>query len=72
MPQENQAWFVDYLQLEGFAFRVLSEPQRVELELCLHNLRDVFQYRGITDRRIYKDENATTLLHNYRRLLSRS
>ncbi len=66
VPTENQAWFNPYLQLEGFAFRVLPQPQRVNVEVALHNLKEVFQYRGIVDPRIYKDENATTLLHNYR------
>ncbi|MFC1499706.1 protein O-mannosyl-transferase family [Candidatus Zixiibacteriota bacterium] len=66
VPTENQAWFSPYLQLEGFAFSVLPQPQRVELDITLHNLKEVFQYRGIVDPRIYKDENATTLLHNYR------
>lgn len=66
VPTENQAWFNPYLQLEGFAFRVLPQPQRVNVEVALHNLKEVFQYRGIVDPRIYKDENASTLLHNYR------
>ncbi len=66
VPTENQAWFNSYLQLEGFAFRVLPQPQRVNVEVALHNLKEVFQYRGIVDPRIYKDENASTLLHNYR------
>lgn len=66
VPTENQAWFNSYLQLEGFAFRVLPQPQRVNVEVALHNLKEVFQYRGIVDPHIYKDENASTLLHNYR------
>ena len=66
VPIENQAWFNPYLQLEGFAFRVLPEPRPVEIETTLHNLKEVFQYRGITDARIYKDIDTATLLHNYR------
>ena len=66
VPTENQAWFSPSLQLEGFTFRVLPQPSRVNVEVTLHNLLEVFQYRGIVDPRIYKDENATTLLHNYR------
>jgi len=66
VPPENQAWFYRYLSREGFASRVAPGADRVNVEAAVHNLRQVLQYRGITDPRIYKDENASTLLHNYR------
>jgi len=66
VPTENMAWLTPYLQLEGFAFRILPAPRRVDIEATLHNLGEVFQFRGITDPRVYKDEDTATLLHNYR------
>ncbi len=66
VPPGNQAWFTEYMELEGFASQVRPEARRVNLDVAVHNLKQVFQYRGVADPRIYKDDNATTLLHNYR------
>ena len=66
VPEANQAWFRPYLSLEGFASRLNPDGNRVNIERSERNLREVFQYRGVIDPRIYKDENASTLLHNYR------
>jgi len=66
VPPENQAWFTEYMELEGFASRVRPGARRVNIDAIVHNLKQVLQYRGVADPRIYKDENATTLLHNYR------
>ena len=66
VPPENEAWFSRYLQREGFASRVNPAGGGINAEAVERNLREVFQFRGITDPRIYKDENASTLLHNYR------
>ncbi len=66
VPETNQAWFTPYLSLEGFASRINPGGSRVNIERSERNLREVFQYRGVIDPRIYKDENASTLLHNYR------
>ncbi len=66
VPTENQAWFDEHLQLQGFAFRLVREGPSVEIERTLENLVEVFRYRGITDPRIYKDTDTAELLHNYR------
>lgn len=66
VPETNQAWFNDYTTLEGFASRLNPEGKRIDIEKSERNLREVFQYRGVIDPRVYKDKNASTLLHNYR------
>lgn len=66
VPETNQAWFNDYTTLEGFASRLTPDGNRIDIEKSERNLREVFQYRGVIDPRVYKDENASTLLHNYR------
>ena len=65
VPVENQAGFERNIQLEGFVFRLLPSPSLVNIERSVHNLKEVFQYRGINDPRVYKDKNAAELLQNY-------
>ncbi len=65
VPQENQTGFDRSVTLEGFAFRVLQSPNLVNVERAVRNLKEVFNYRGIIDPAIYKDENASNLLQNY-------
>jgi len=66
VPDENQAFFRSYREMVGFAWRIRPGAQGVDTEVAEHNLREVFQYRGITDPSIYKDDNTTILIHNYR------
>ncbi|MCK4771298.1 MAG: DUF2723 domain-containing protein [Candidatus Latescibacteria bacterium] len=65
VPIDNHAGFERNIMLEGFAFRVVPTPRMVNVERAVHNLKEVFQYRGINDKRIYKDRNASELLQNY-------
>lgn len=66
VPDENQAFFETYRRMVGFAWRIRPWTRGVDTDVAEHNLREVFQFRGITDPRIYKDENTTILIHNYR------
>jgi len=66
VPDENQAWFTGYREMVGFAWRIRPGASQVDAVVAERNLREEFQYRGITDPRIYKDENTTILIHNYR------
>ena len=61
--------------MQGIALEV-KDPvpgsgERIDPDLTLHNLREVFSYRGLLrkdgtyDTSVYKDENATHLVHNY-------
>ncbi len=65
------------LVMEGLVFE-LKEPatgpgsdERIDADLTLHNLRDVYMYRGLLkpdgtfDNTVYKDENASRLIQNY-------
>jgi hypothetical protein len=78
VPVENQAGFTANCQLEGFAFRLVTDeavaagnPLRrpgegpVEADVTFRNLTDKYQYRAILDEYVYKDENAENLLTNY-------
>jgi hypothetical protein len=65
VPVENQAGFTEDSQLEGFAFRVIPNAQRVNADRAVHNLKEVMKYRALLDPRVYKDENTATLIQNY-------
>jgi tetratricopeptide (TPR) repeat protein len=78
VPLENQAGFTMNCQLEGFAFRLLTDEQiaahpiaptpgmgTVDPDVTMATIRDRFQYRGILDPLVYKDENSSNLLINY-------
>ena len=78
VPVENQAGFTMNCQLEGFAFRLLTNEQiaahpirptpelgTVDPDIAVRNLKERFRYRGILDPKVYKDENASNLLINY-------
>jgi tetratricopeptide (TPR) repeat protein len=71
----DQMGFTPRLAMEGLAFRLGephgSEVEAVDVEKTLHNLREVYQYRGLLgpdrkrDPNVYKDENAQRLVQNY-------
>jgi hypothetical protein len=65
VPMENQAGFERSVTLEGFTFRLVPSPDLVNVDRAVSNLKEVFQYRGILDPAVYKDENASSLLQNY-------
>ncbi len=67
--------FTDRLTMEGVVFKVgdrnPSGQEEIDVDLALHNLREVYSYRGLLkadrsyDERVYKDENAQRLVQNY-------
>ena len=67
VPVENQVGLEPFLQLTGMTYRVASERDPgVDREGLERNLRQVFRFRGINDPTVYRDENTTRLLINYR------
>jgi len=55
-----------YLRNEGMVDRlVVDKDDYVDIDRLLANIEGVYQYRGIGDPNIYKDDNATRLLGNY-------
>lgn len=71
----DQMGFTNRLTMEGIVFR-LGEPhagkeEDVDVDATLHNLRDVYLYRGLLrpdgtyDSKVYKDDNAQKLVQNY-------
>lgn len=57
----------EHLILEGMVYRVdaTKGKDRVNLERTRRLLLEVYQYRGINDQKIYKDENTIRLTGNY-------
>lgn len=62
-----------HLTLEALVFRVNREEtgRTVDIERTIHNLYDVFLYKGLLDKNrqydaaVYKDENSYRLVQNY-------
>jgi tetratricopeptide (TPR) repeat protein len=67
VADENKIGLQDYLSMEGMGFR-LTKTRGVGLnaERSYKNLWDIYQYRGVKDPRVYKDDNTRKLLTNYR------
>ena len=69
----DQRGLDDRLVMEGlvFAVRDSGAPQRIDVEKTLHNLSEVYSYRGLLDEEgrfdesIYKDDNSRKLVQNY-------
>ncbi len=66
VPTENMAFFDHHAEIQGFALQLVPDAEMVNVDLTERRLREVFKYRAIIDKRVYKDENASTLIHNYR------
>ncbi|MBI3872236.1 MAG: DUF2723 domain-containing protein [candidate division Zixibacteria bacterium] len=56
-----------HLVMMGLAYRLVPEEGdgMVDLDLLQQRLNGVFQYRGINDSTIYKDENSDRMVSNY-------
>jgi len=68
---ENKIGIDDYLSMEGMVFRLeRTKGQLMNAERSRHNLWDVYRYRGINDPAVYKNENTSKLLSNYRAAFS--
>jgi tetratricopeptide (TPR) repeat protein len=61
------AGFDRHLVNEGMVSRVVatSGENRINYERLSNNLHNIFQYRGIFNERLYKDNNMTRLVMNY-------
>jgi tetratricopeptide (TPR) repeat protein len=57
----------DHLRMEGMAYRVIREEGKlmVEPDIMRDKLFNVFQFRGVGDPSVHKDENDYRLLANY-------
>ena len=64
---ENDVGLDKYMQLEGMVWRVVQNPNEdlMDLDRTYHNLWNVYQYRGIADQEVYKNQQVRTLLRNY-------
>ena len=64
----------NHMMMEGLVYRIVEEEyegEQVDVAATMHNLRDVFRYRGLLDEEgrydetVYKDRTATKLVQNY-------
>jgi tetratricopeptide (TPR) repeat protein len=56
-----------YLRMEGMTMRMVPERDLgPDPEALARNIFDVYRYRGVNDPEVYKDENTSRLLGNYR------
>lgn len=67
VPSENDVGLDGHMQLEGMVWRIVQNPnpELMDLDRTRHHLWNVYQYRGIADPEVYKDEQVRTLLRNY-------
>jgi len=71
----DQMGFTNRLTMEGIAFRLgekhAGKEEDIDVDVTLHNLREVYLYRGLLrkdgtyDPSVYKDDNALRLVQNY-------
>lgn len=64
---ESFIGFEDYARNEGMVSRVVNIPgdDQMDINRLLKNIDNVYQYRSISDSRVFKDENMTRLVMNY-------
>ncbi len=71
----DQMGFTNRLTMEGIVFKLgeahAGKEELVDVDKTLHNLREVYLYRGLVkkdgtyDATVYKDDNAQRLVQNY-------
>ncbi len=67
VAQSNRVGLEPYLSMVGMTLKLVPEKGRdTDLEALARNLLQVYQFRGIADRGVYKDLNTSRLLGNYR------
>ena len=64
---ENKINLDKYLQMEGLVLRLVQneDVQQLDPDRSLHNLWDLYLYRGVNDPKVYKDDQTMKLLSNY-------
>ncbi|OGC75965.1 MAG: hypothetical protein A2145_00455 [candidate division Zixibacteria bacterium RBG_16_40_9] len=67
VSQDNRLNLDPHLKLEGYAWRLVPEQgeRMIDSDLFYQRLTQVYQYRGLNDYRVIKDENTSGLLVNY-------
>lgn len=64
----------NHMMMEGLVYRLVEKEydgEQIDVETTMHNLREVFRYRGLLDAngyyddRVYKDSTARKLIQNY-------
>ena len=67
VAQSNRVGLDSYLSMIGMTLKLVPEKGRdTDLEALARNLLQVYRFRGIADRGVYKDLNTSRLLGNYR------
>lgn len=64
---ESFVGFEDYTRNEGMVSRVVNIPgeDMLDINRLLTNIDKVYEYRSISDNRVFKDSNMTRLVMNY-------
>lgn len=64
---ESFIGFEEYTRNEGMVARVVSVPDRdqIDIQRLLSNIDKIYQYRSISDDKVYKDDNMSRLVMNY-------
>lgn len=67
VSDDNLAGLQKHLSFEGLLYRVTpgQSNKQVNLELTEKNMTQVYRFRGITDPKVFKDDNTQRLLGNY-------
>ncbi len=66
-PSSNRVGLDDHVRKEGLVERVVAEEGKnmIDADRYHHNLWEVYQYRGLADMEVYKNDNTIGLLMNY-------
>jgi tetratricopeptide (TPR) repeat protein len=66
-PPNNRVGLDNHVIKEGLVDRLVPEEgeNMIDLEVYHKNLWEVYQYRGLADMNVYKDDNTVGLLMNY-------
>ena len=68
VSDDNLTGLENYLSFEGMLYRVLPDStakKQPNIQVTQHNLNNVYKMRGLTDPKVFKDENTQRLLGNY-------
>lgn len=67
VSSDNRVGLTEHLRMEGMAFRIVPEKVSgaIQPEILAGKLWNVFQFRGLGDSSVYKDENDSRLVANY-------
>ena len=67
IPSSNHVGLTPYMKMMGMTMKVVpTREPRSDISTLEKNLFETYQFRGLTDKRVYKDENSQRLLGNYR------